>query len=116
MIENDSTLIAAMGLITNAGNAKSTAFEAIQAAKSKNFALADSKLKEANNALVEAHNSQTKMLADEAGGKHSTVTLLMVHSQDHLMTSITFLDLATEIVNLYKVIFSGKLPDRVKEN
>ena len=29
-------------------------------------------------------------------------TLLMVHSQDHLMNAITFRDLAGEIVALYK--------------
>ncbi|NVJ37263.1 PTS lactose/cellobiose transporter subunit IIA, partial [Enterococcus gallinarum] len=31
---------------------------------------------------------------------------LMVHSQDHLMTSITFTDLAKEIIDLYKVMES----------
>jgi PTS system cellobiose-specific IIA component len=31
-----------------------------------------------------------------------TVTLLAVHSQDHLMTSITFNDMAKEVVDLYK--------------
>ena len=32
------------------------------------------------------------------------VTLLTVHSQDHLMTSIAFTDLATEIIDLYRRI------------
>ena len=37
-----------------------------------------------------------------AQGDHAKVTLLMVHSQDHLMNAITFRDLAGEIVALYK--------------
>lgn len=44
--------------------------------------------------IVNAHNSQTAMLTKEASGEHIPVTLLLVHSQDHLMTAITYIDLA----------------------
>ncbi|WP_419182033.1 PTS lactose/cellobiose transporter subunit IIA [Lacticaseibacillus pabuli] len=91
-----------MGLIVNGGNAKSSAFEAIRAAKEGDFETADAKMKEANDFLIQAHNSQTQMLTDEANGKHAKVTLLVVHSQDHMMNAITFRDLAGEIVDLYK--------------
>jgi PTS system cellobiose-specific IIA component len=30
------------------------------------------------------------------------ITLLTIHSQDHLMTSITFNDLAKEVIDIYK--------------
>lgn len=100
--KDEQNLEAAMGLIVNGGNAKSFAFEAIHAAKEGDFAKADEKLKEADNSLLLAHNSQTKMLTEEAQGHHMQVTLLTVHSQDHLMNAITFRDLAGEIVNLYK--------------
>lgn len=100
--EEDKNLQAIMGLIVNGGNAKSSAMEAIQAAKKGDFKEADAKLKEADSALSEAHNSQTGMLTKEASGDHVKVTLLMVHSQDHLMNAITFRDLAGEIVDLYK--------------
>ena len=91
-----------MGLIINGGNAKSDAMEAIHAAKKGDFALAETKLVDADKALVEAHHSQTGLLTQEAQGNNMQVTLLMVHSQDHLMNAITFLDLAKEIVDLYK--------------
>ncbi|MDG3062829.1 PTS lactose/cellobiose transporter subunit IIA [Lacticaseibacillus casei] len=100
--ENEDNLETVMGLIVNGGNAKSSAFEAISAAKEGNFQKADSKLKEADDFLAKAHNSQSGMLTNEAQGKHVPVTLLMVHSQDHLMNAITFRDLAGEIVALYK--------------
>lgn len=99
----DKNLEAIMGLIINAGNAKSEAMEAIQAAKTGDFAEARNKLDLANKALVEAHHSQTGLLTEEAKGNNMDVTLLTVHSQDHLMTSITFNDLAKEIVDLYEV-------------
>jgi PTS system cellobiose-specific IIA component len=53
---------------------------------------------------VEAHHSQTGLLTQEAQGDHMTVTLLTVHSQDHLMTSIAFTDLAKEIIDVYRHI------------
>lgn len=102
MAENEENLQAVMGLIMNGGNAKSSAFEAIKAAKNGDFKKADAKLKEADKFLVDAHNSQTGMLTKEANGEHVPITLLMVHSQDHIMNAITFRDLAGEIVDLYK--------------
>ncbi len=101
-MDEDENLQAIMGLIVNGGNAKSSSMEAIQAAKKGDFDEADAKLKEADAALGEAHNSQTGMLTKEASGDHVKVTLLMVHGQDHLMNAITFRDLAGEVVDLYK--------------
>ncbi|MCO7396215.1 PTS lactose/cellobiose transporter subunit IIA [Enterococcus lactis] len=91
-----------MGLIMFGGNAKSDAMEAIVAAKKGDFTLADEKIKDAEESLVQAHHSQTEMLTQEAQGNHVEVTLLTVHSQDHLMTSIAFTDLAKEIIDLYR--------------
>ncbi len=44
------------------------------------------------------------MLTNEAKGETVQMTLLTVHSQDHLMTGITFVDLAEELVELYEYI------------
>lgn len=100
--EKEQDLQSIMGLIVDGGNAKSSAFEAINAAKTGDFDTATAKLKEADHFLVEAHNAQTDMLTAEANGEHAKVTLLTVHSQDHIMNAITFRDLAGEIVDLYK--------------
>lgn len=93
-----------MGLIMHSGDAKSHAMEAIQAAKANDFSAAEVSLNEAKESLIRAHQSQTEMLTKEAQGDPIEVTLLTVHSQDHLMTSISFTDLAKEMVDLYKVI------------
>ncbi|MBP2097669.1 PTS lactose/cellobiose transporter subunit IIA [Enterococcus rivorum] len=101
-MENQQNLEAVMGLIMYGGNAKSDAMEAIAAAKKGDFELADQKIADAEASLVQAHHSQTGMLTQEAQGDHIQVTLLTVHSQDHLMTSIAFTDLAKEIIDLYR--------------
>ncbi|EMF0137182.1 PTS lactose/cellobiose transporter subunit IIA [Enterococcus hirae] len=93
-----------MSLIVFSGNAKSDAMEAISAAKKGKLSLADQKIKDAEDSLVQAHHTQTDMLTKEAQGNHVDVTLLTVHSQDHLMTSIAFVDLAKELIELYRRI------------
>lgn len=113
--KEQETLMAAMGLIANGGNAKSLAFEAIRLAKKGDIEGAREKLKESDKSLLEAHNSQTNMLTKEAQGDHMHVTLLVVHSQDHLMNAITFRDLAGEMVDLYEKLYtSGALKKKIK--
>ncbi|EAG2821349.1 PTS lactose/cellobiose transporter subunit IIA [Listeria monocytogenes] len=99
---DNKNLEAIMGLIMHGGNAKSNAMEAIQAAKNGAFELAEEKISEAEQSIVEAHHSQTGLLTEEAKGNHMEVTLLTVHSQDHLMTAMTFTDLAKELIDFYR--------------
>jgi cellobiose PTS system EIIA component len=99
---DQKNLEAIMGLIINSGNAKAFAMEAIEAAKSGDFEVAKQKVLEAEDGLIEAHHAQTAMLTEEAKGNNAEITLLTVHSQDHLMTTIVFKDLANEIIDIYK--------------
>ena len=98
----NSNLESVMSLIMHSGEAKSNAFEAIQKAKKGCFEEAREKLKLANKDLISAHKSQTEMLTQEAQGEKIELSLLMVHAQDHLMTSLTFIDLAKEVVDVYE--------------
>lgn len=99
---DDKNLEAIMGLIMNSGNAKSDSMEAIRAAKQGDFDKADAKMVDAEESLVRAHQSQTGLLTKEAQGESVELSLLTVHSQDHLMTSIAFKDLAKEIIDVYR--------------
>lgn len=103
-MEKQGNLEVIMELIMYGGDAKSNAMEAIQAAKVGDFELANDKISAAEASLVKAHHSQTEMLTQEAQGNHTEVSLLMVHGQDHLMTSIAFTDLAKEVIDVYKRI------------
>lgn len=42
------------------------------------------------------------MLTKEVQGDEIKMSLLTIHSQDHLMTVITFKDMAAEMIDLYK--------------
>ncbi|WP_200810780.1 PTS lactose/cellobiose transporter subunit IIA [Garciella nitratireducens] len=92
----------AFQIILHAGNGRSDAMEAIQEAKEGNFEKADKLIKHACEELAKAHEYQTELIQDEARGKQQPVNIMLVHSQDHLMTAITVKDLAIEIVELYR--------------
>ena len=91
-----------MHIIVNSWEAKSSSVEAIRCAKNNQFEDAYKKLYDADNLLKEAHNGQTYLLSQEADGKKLDISILLIHCQDHLMNAITFKDMATEMVDLYK--------------
>ncbi len=95
---------AIMGLIVHSGNTKSECMEAIQLAKKGRITEAKKKINMANEALTEAHHSQTALLTQEARGEKVEVSMLLIHAQDHLMNAITFRDLAQEMIELYERI------------
>lgn len=97
-----STDIAAMNIIVNAGEARSYAFAALEEAKKRNFEEAEALLKQSEAAASLAHQAQTELLTQEANGEEHKVNVLLVHSQDHLMTSMLASELIREIIELYK--------------
>lgn len=93
----------AFHIILYAGNGKSSAMEAIQEAKDGNFEKADEKIEEANDELNKAHGYQTDLLQNEAQGTGYGLSIILIHAQDHLMTSMTLKDLAIEIIELHRL-------------
>ena len=91
-------------LIANSGMAKSFSMEAIQEARAGNPDRARELLEDAKESFILAHAIQTNLITQEMSGEKVELSLLMVHAQDHLMTSMTTRDLAVEIINLYDVI------------
>lgn len=89
-------------IIVNSGEAKSLAFEAIKAAKGNDLIKAEQKLEEAKQVQLKAHHAQTELLVHEANGEKAEFSMLLVHAQDHLMNCITFVDLAKEVVEVYR--------------
>ncbi|ELI8127095.1 PTS lactose/cellobiose transporter subunit IIA [Yersinia enterocolitica] len=92
-------------LVVNGGNAKSKAIQAIKAAKKGEFEVAEKRIKEANESLQQAHQFQTELIQAEARGEEgATISLIMIHGQDHLMNAMTTRDLAIEMIEMYKII------------
>lgn len=90
-------------IILNGGNARALAMEAINLAKAGQYENAMKKLEEANEAVRSAHQCQTGLIQREASGEHLEIPILLIHAQDHLMNAMTVIDLAQEIIELYKV-------------
>jgi len=99
--ENGPEMIS-FGIIANAGDARSFAFGALEAAKAGNFEEAEELLKKSNAAAVEAHHAQTELLVKEANGEKTPVDVLLVHAQDHLMTSMLAVELIKELITINK--------------
>jgi cellobiose PTS system EIIA component len=95
-------------IILHAGNARSSAMEAIQGAKAKQFDVAADKMKEAEKEINEAHHYQTKLLQKEASGEGENPTILLIHAQDHLMNSLTVKELAQEIIEIHQHNYEGE--------
>ena len=87
-------------IISNGGNAKALVYEAIEASENGNFKEARELLNEADTFLNKAHQVQTDLIQKEAAGERSEVTVLFVHAQDHLMTSIEVRTLAENIIRM----------------
>lgn len=89
-----------MGLILHSGDAKNHMYLALSYAKEKKYDLVTAEIALAENALNEAHTVQTQFLQAEANGEATQVSALFVHAQDHLMTTITEMNLIKEIIEL----------------
>ena len=89
-------------IVAYAGDAKTAVMKALTAAQEGDFEEADKQLKDARKSIDDAHNSQTKILAEEAGGADMDVTFIMVHGQDTLMTTMLLIDETKYFVNVFK--------------
>lgn len=101
---NNDLLEHIMGIIAHAGEAKSEAYEAIHLARQGEFEQAQTRMLAANTASVQAHEFQTQLLTSEANNEDIPLSLLMIHAQDHLMTAMTYKDIADELISVYKLV------------
>ena len=97
MTETEQIIV---GLISSAGQSKSLAFEALKKVKTGEYDEARKILEQAK----QAHTVQTKLIQAEMSGSGNKpeVGLLMVHAQDHYMTSQLARDLIEELINVFE--------------
>ena len=89
-------------LVAFSGEARTYYLEAVKAAKNKNFKESAKLIKQAEDSLIYAHKAQTDLIQKEAQGKYSEVTMMMVHGQDHLMTTILLRDILNTLIDIYR--------------
>lgn len=102
MEENSASELVSMTIIANSGDARSFAFHALEEAKRGNFEEADLLMNKSDASANLAHKAQTELLFAEANGNRQEINVLLIHSQDHLMTSMLASELIKEIILLYK--------------
>lgn len=90
-----------LNLIMHSGEARSYAMEAMELAKTGKVEEAKELMQKSGEELGEAHHSQTSLIQAEAGGNKTEFSLLLMHAQDHLMTTMTLKDIANEIIEIY---------------
>ena len=104
MNENE---LAIVKIISSSGESKAKAFEALKCVKTKEFNKARELIKESRHLDLEAHNMQTQWIQQEMSQEgESVVGMLMVHAQDHYMTSQLARDLIEELVEVFDHLFS----------
>ena len=89
-------------IVAYAGDARSKLMIALNKAQNGEFEEAEKLVKEAEECLIGAHNSQTDILAKEAAGEDLEMSFIMIHGQDHLMTTILLKELMKHLIELYK--------------
>ena len=104
-MENEQEI---MQLIMHGGDARSYCMKAIQAAEIADFEQSDQQLAAAKEAIDCAHIAQTKLIQAEMRGAPTTINLLMVHAQDHVMNAMTIHDLAHHIITTKKEVAALK--------
>lgn len=88
-------------IVAYSGDARSTLLSLLKEVREGNFSNVESKLKEADDNINLAHQSQTEILQKEARGDDMEMGFIFIHGQDHLMTTILLRDIIEDLVNLY---------------
>ena len=92
-----------MQIIAGAGDAKGLIFDALEEAKKGNFEQAKEFVKQSEEASKNAHKAQMDLLVAQANGGVGAVDVLLVHAQDHLMTTLLAQELIKEMIRLYEL-------------
>ncbi|WP_062268740.1 PTS N,N'-diacetylchitobiose transporter subunit IIA [Endozoicomonas arenosclerae] len=95
---------AVMEIIINSGQARSCAYEALSKAKTGDYQGAEEMMAQSQEAAKEAHKVQTQLIEEDQGEGKTPMTLVMVHAQDHLMTSMLAQEMVQELITLHKKV------------
>ncbi len=89
-------------IISNVGDAKSSLFEALKAAREERFEEAEKFIETAEKSLVKAHEIHTKLLQQESQGEPIEISLLLMHAEDQMMTTELLRDITEEMFLAHK--------------
>lgn len=100
----EGTELVSFNIIAYAGDAKSNYLEAVEHAKSGEFAAAQEKMEEAKVSQLEAHRSHMELLTASASGVEHKIDILLMHAEDQLMMTEMAKMFAEEMINVYSIL------------
>ena len=100
---DEKTVEQSMQLILHSGVGRSMVIEAVRdMLKDGNVQAAKDKIAEAGKAIGEAHDIQTAMMSAECDGQPVEKSILLIHAQDHFMSSLAVRDMAQLMGEMYE--------------
>ena len=94
--------LVAFEIISNVGMGKSLAMEAIREGRQGNYELAEQKLEEAKQFLLQGHHAHAGLIQKEAAGEKLEFSLIIMHAEDQLISAETIKDIAIELIEMSK--------------
>ena len=89
-------------LILYSGNARSKVIQALREYRAGNIEQSESLIHQAEADLAVAHDIHFQLVQKEANGEKVEFSMLFMHSEDHLMSTITMKELTTELLEIFK--------------
>ena len=89
----------AFQIIAAAGDALSCYYDAAKNFKRSDLEETKQKIKEGDEALTKAHLVQTELIRAEVNGEDIPSSLILTHSQDHLLQAMTWEKIARLLID-----------------
>ncbi|MCF1602153.1 PTS cellobiose transporter subunit IIA [Tetragenococcus halophilus] len=103
-MDQDEIQNVAFTIILHSGNSRTMVHEGFELMRNGEYEKAEEKLEEANKELTAAHQAQTSLMQKYTSGEDVNMDIIMVHAQDHLMTTMTLREVALEMLSLYQKV------------
>lgn len=89
-------------IIGYAGNAFSNFYRSVEEVRRGNYEKAELLMKEGQEEMHLAHKAQTDLLSCEVNGEDLDFSIILIHAQDHLMTTIMYERIAKQLISIVK--------------
>lgn len=88
----------AFQIISHAGTAFSYFYEAVNLMMNNDKQKCEELIRLGNSKLTKAHKAQTNLIINETRGEVYDSSMIMIHAQDHLMTTIMYQRIAMQMI------------------
>lgn len=104
MCEESRSIQFATMTILHAGNARKFISEAYKELSEFHFESARKKIEQAKEEALFAHREQSKIIRAESDGESLEFSLLLTHAQDTVMTAVSEMHIAKNLINIVEKI------------